>query len=289
MAEHEGIRKDAQFLVMSICPDVCKSPLIPAPYPIVGYCDQSILVSPNVRSRGFPVFHMGSRVATVIGDEGGTGGGVMSQMLKGFCKPVVSTPQVRVNGQFVTYSDLTYMLMNGASPEGPFNTLGRVVFLGLMFFGDVSPGGTIPSDPNPAVSAETNAESSFLGQIQDLMGDVSLEDLVGYGQQAYALATTDWSNPGAVLGAIGGVAGMAGLTGVAQVAGASQQAYGLATADWSNPGAAIGAVMGVAGPILGGLLPRGNSSNPCMPDLTTPGGVDVPSLPPGLVCCGGFV
>ena len=63
MAVNEGTRMDSRFMVMSIVPDVCKSPVVPVPYPIVGFLDQSILTSPNVRAAGVPVFHMGSRVA----------------------------------------------------------------------------------------------------------------------------------------------------------------------------------------------------------------------------------
>ncbi|MFN9606523.1 MAG: DUF4150 domain-containing protein, partial [Planctomycetota bacterium] len=122
MAVNEGTRMDGQFLVMSLVPDVCKSPLVPVPYPIVGYLNQSILVSPNVRAAGKPIFHMGSRVATVVGDEAGVGGGVMSQVFKGMCRPVVPLPTVRVNGQRHQHHQLSFMLMNCSVPDGPFNT-----------------------------------------------------------------------------------------------------------------------------------------------------------------------
>ncbi|MCA9062808.1 MAG: DUF4150 domain-containing protein [Planctomycetaceae bacterium] len=244
---------DAQFMVMSICPDVCKSPAVPVPYPIVGLLDKSILVSPNVRSRGKPIFHMGSRVATVIGDEAGVGGGVVSQMLKGFCKPFVPVTTVRINKQFANHNDICYMLMNGASPEGPFNTIGQVLFLGPVFCADVGPGGKIPAGSNPPVQAESFVEGGCMPDIGGLPGSdgSGLGDIIGMAKQAYSLATTDWSNPSAVLGAIGGAAGMAGLGSVAQAAQIAQQGYSLATADWSNPGAAMGAVMGIAGPVLG--------------------------------------
>lgn len=58
----------------------------------------------------------------------------------------------------------------------------------------------------------------------------------------------------AVLGAVGGVAGIAGLGDVAEAVGMAQQAYALATTDWSNPGAILGAAMNLGGPALKGLL-----------------------------------
>jgi hypothetical protein len=252
---------DGQFMVISLVPDVCKSPLVPVPYPIVGFLNQSILVSPNVRARGVPVFHMGSRVSTVTGDEGGIGGGVMSQVFKGMCRPVVPVPTVRINGHMHTYHQKTLMLMNCAGPEGPGNTIGHVKFNGPMYSADVGPGGTIPAGSNPPVEPESFVEGGCLPKIDSLpgAGGGGLGDIIGLAQTAYSLATTDWSNPSAVLGAIGGFAGMAGLGSLSQAASLASGAVGLATADWSNPGAALGAAMGVAGPMLGGLGGSGSS------------------------------
>ena len=272
MAKQEGARQESRFVVISTCPDVCKSPTTPAPYQISGFLDKSILVSPNVRSNGVPVFHMGSRVATVIGDEAGVGGGVVSQSIKGFCKPIVPVTSVRVNGQFANDSVITYMLMNGATPEGPFNTIGQLKFLGPMFFADVGPGGTVPPGANSIVAGENGAEMGCLPKLGGIggAGGGGLGDLVGMAKKAYGLATTDWSNPSAVLGAIGGVAGMAGMGGLAQATQLAQQGYNLATADWSNPGAAMGAIMGAAGPMLGGLG-LGGGGGGTGPILTTGG------------------
>lgn len=247
MAIQEGTRT-SKFIVKSICPDVCKSPIAPAPYDIVGKLEDSVLFSPNVNAGGAPVFHLGSRVPCVMGDQAGVGTGVVSQSVGGFCKPFVPVENVRVNGQFVNQQLTCYALMNGPTMEGPFNTIGQIIYTGAMFHAEVGPGGSVPAGANDPPSAETPAEKSFMDQQIDQV----LADPVGAAQKAYGLATTDWSNPGAALGAIGGMAGMAGLGEVAQVASLAQQGYGLATTDWSNPGAVMGAVMGVAGPILGG-------------------------------------
>lgn len=256
MAVNEGTRMDGQFMVISLTPDVCKSPTAPVPYPIVGYLNQSILTSPNVRMRGVPVFHMGSRVATVTGDESGVGGGVVSQVFKGMCRPVVPIPTVRINGQFHNSHQVSLMEMNCAGPNGPANTLGHVKFIGPMYNAPVAPAGKV-SMCNPPLEAESSKEKSCLPGLDSLMpggggSGGGLGDIVKLGQTAYGLAKTDWSDPAAALGAISGVAGMAGLGGLSKAAGLGSQVAGLATADWSNPGSAIGAVMGVAGPLLGG-------------------------------------
>jgi hypothetical protein len=184
-----------------------------------------------------------------------------------------------------------------------------------MYFAEVGPSGTVPPGANSIVAAETPGEVGCMPGLAGLASSSGggLGDLVGLAQKAYGLATTDWSNPGAVLGAIGGVAGMAGFGDVAQVAGLAQQAHGLLTADWSNPGAAMGGLMGIAGPMLsgsgglGGLISPGESSGPTggTPPFMTTGGfaggnpaqdiltgsrapVGAGGLPPGLVACSGF-
>ncbi len=299
MADNEGARMEAMFMVISLVPDVCKSPIAPVPYPIVGYLDQSTLVSPNVRTNGVPVFHMGSRVATVVGDEAGAGLGVVSQVTKGMCRPVIPALTVRVNGQLHTHHQMTLMLMNCAGPEGPCNTLGHLKYLGPMLNADVGPGGTIPVDPNPPIRAESFAEGGCMPKLDSVgsaLGGGGLGDIVGLAQKAYGLATTDWSNPSAALGAIGGLAGMAGMGNLAQAAKLASGAAGLATADWSNPGSAIGAAMGVAGPMLGSLTGGASTSSDngmgtvpgiagSIPIAKTLPGASSSRLPPGINPC----
>ena len=285
MPQHEGARMDGQFVVVSLCPDVCKSPAIPVPYPIVSYLDRSVSVSPNVRAKGVPVFHMGSRTAVVQGDEAGVGGGVLSGVNLGMCRPVIPVPQILVNGHLATHHQNTLMLMNCAGPDGPFNTIGTLKFLGPMATADVAPGGKVSA--SAAASAETPAESGFLDKLKQLTGGADLGKLFGMAQKAYSLAQTDWSNPGAVLGAIGGVAGMAGpgFEGLAKGAGMAQQAYGLATTDFSNPGSVMGAVTTLAGPIFNRPPMGGGASSPATPGFGGPLGGDGP-VPGGLVPTG---
>lgn len=305
MADKEGGRL-SQFIVTSLTPDVCKSPIYPVPYPIVGYLEQSVRFSPNVRFKGQPVFHMQSRVATVVGDEAGVGGGVVSNVFKGFCRPITANPTVKSNGSLIVWHLGTMMWMNCAGPEGPGNTVGILRYLPPMVMIHVSPSGDIPPG-DPPVAPETPAERGFLGGMGNsfveggcdggflgamgpggggllggglpgggLLGSFgSPEGLVGLAQQAYGLATTDWSNPGAVLGAIGGVAGMSGFGEVAQAAALAQKGLALATTDWSNPGAILGAAMNLGGPsLLSGLMGGGGGGGE--------GGFESDQLPPGI-------
>ena len=252
MASQEGTAKSAQFIVICTAPDVCKSPGAPVPYQIVAFLSQSVFTSPNVRFKGVPAFDMASRVATVIGDEAGIGGGVVSGVFKGFCRPITPVPTVRTNGFPTCRHDYTQFLMNCAGPDGPANTIGKVVYLGAMLSAPVGPGGSLPSGANSIVAAESPGELGCLGSLDSIPGmGGGLSDIVGLAQKAYNLAKTDWSNPMAALGAIGGLAGMAGLGSVARTAALAQKAYGLAKTDWSNPGAAVGAALGIAGPVIG--------------------------------------
>jgi hypothetical protein len=148
---------------------------------------------------------------------------------------------VRVNGSFVDYHVGTYMFMNCAGPEGPFNTIGQVIFLGNMLPGPVSPSGKIPK-------SSIDGSSGILSDIQSSLGDV--EGLIAKGKKLYELAKTDWSDPSSVLGAIGGVAGIAGLQDVADMAKTAKDLYDkgkqIAQTDWSNPKQALAALAGIA-------------------------------------------
>ncbi|MEL6612518.1 MAG: DUF4150 domain-containing protein [Bacteroidota bacterium] len=281
MAENEGSRQDGQFVVISICPDVCKSPTTPVPYPIVAFLEDSERLSGNVRFRSKPVFHMGSRVSKVVGDEAGVGLGVVSSSKGGYCKPVIPAPLVRINGELATHHQQTLMEMNGASPEGPFNTLGKVYFLGPMVSAPIGDGGALPLDTNPIVASETGREGGCLGALSSLGGSVGgggLEDVVGLAQTAYGLATTDWSNPGAALGAIGGVAGSMGFGSIAQGMQLASKGHSLVSTDWSNPGAALGAAMGLAGPALSGFSNEGGGAGRCLVQESGAAGIGATAL-----------
>jgi len=81
MAKEAATAKDAQFVLVSILPDVCFTPKkpphgVPVPYPIMHKMDKSKQCSSNVFFRGKPAYlHEASYVENVTGDEAGAGKG----------------------------------------------------------------------------------------------------------------------------------------------------------------------------------------------------------------------
>ena len=248
MATQEGTRASAEFMCICLAPDVCKSPTIPVPYKILSLFDCAVNFSTTVRFRTRFAFRHNSRLSTVRCDEAGVGGGVLSGVNLGFCRPIPTTHSktVRVNGSFVDYHVGTYMFMNCAGPEGPFNTIGQVIFLGNMLPGPVGASGKIPKGC-------ICGDSGMLSEIQSKLGDA--DDLIAKGKKLYELAKTDWSDPSAVLGAIGGVVGIAGLQDVADLAKQGKEIYDtgkkILDTDWSDPSSILGALGGAAG--IGGF------------------------------------
>lgn len=243
MATLEGSRASAEFVARNLIPDFCKAPVSVVGFQIASFFDCAVNFSTDVRFRKQWAFHEDSRLSTVIGNKEGVGGGILSGVNFGFCRPIdgTSSSTVRVNGSFVCYHEGTYVFMNCAGPEGPWNTIGKIYFLGNMLPGPVSPSCKIP-------------KSSFCG-FPDVMSDLqnsvgSVDKLVKNAQLLYDLAQTDWSNPSAVLGAIGGVAGIAGLQDVQAAAKKIKKTYDagqqLMDTDWSDPKQALAAVAGAA-------------------------------------------
>lgn len=248
MAFLEGTAQSAGFIVISQSPDVCKSPAAPIPYNIVGFLDKSILTSTDVRFQGFWVFDTMSRVATVIGNEAGIGGGVASQTNLGMCKPVVGpSTTVLCNGNQVCRHETAIYEMNLLGPEGSSNTLGKVYYLGAMMCGPVGPKGAMPSGANAVIPAKSPGELGALDKIKNSLSIDSIEDAVSMSQRAYDLSQVDWENPAAALGALGGMAGRAGLGDLA--AGINAVNKGMNT-DWDDPASVLAAAGAMAGPLM---------------------------------------
>lgn len=157
---------------------------------------------------------------------------------------------MRVNGEYVLYHN-GYMYMNCAGPEGAYNTLGKIVYLGASSSASVSPDGETPP-ADPPVTPETPQENNFLNNLGQRL--TSPQGVIGLLQQGQQLAQMDWKNPGTVLGTSGGMAGLVGLDLLAKTASLGAQSYQLTKMDWSNPGAIMGAAAGLASQFLGGKM-----------------------------------
>lgn len=101
-----GARKNSVFKAVSLVPDVCNTPMgpnmVPVPYPIIGDLSDSLEVATSVRFNGDPVFLLSdSVVATVTGNEAGTGGGMTSGVNKGKVRAIQGSTSVRVEKKYV--------------------------------------------------------------------------------------------------------------------------------------------------------------------------------------------
>lgn len=80
-------RKTADAIVVSLCPDVCKtkvgSSVVPVPYPLFATFADAQKTSPNVNMQSTPAFNIESYLPNVTGNEAGKMGGVKSGVNKG--------------------------------------------------------------------------------------------------------------------------------------------------------------------------------------------------------------
>ena len=114
MANEAATAKDAQFVLISLLPDVCLTPTksgYPVPYVITHRMDQSEQCSPNVFFRGKPAYlHNESYVDNVRGDEPGAGKGVISRTHVKISHNIDKSPTVYVNGRpIVRTGDMMWM------------------------------------------------------------------------------------------------------------------------------------------------------------------------------------
>ncbi|MDC9621325.1 DUF4150 domain-containing protein [Xenorhabdus sp. XENO-7] len=118
MADNYIARKDTQWLIISLVPDVCKTPMGPAtppiPYPVIAKLEDASVPTTSVRANGQPVVVFAqSFVPQTLGDEAGTATGVKSGTVGGKCHPEEHTQTVRAGGK-LTLRHGDKFWMNGA-------------------------------------------------------------------------------------------------------------------------------------------------------------------------------
>lgn len=122
MATEAATFKDAQFVIVSLTPDVCLTPMgggfVPIPYPTTHALDQSKQCSKNVFLNDQPAFlHNESFVDKVTGDEPGTKGGVVTGVHMKVSHSITHSPAVYINGKpMVRTGDQVWM--NQKPPAG---------------------------------------------------------------------------------------------------------------------------------------------------------------------------
>ncbi|MFD1882497.1 DUF4150 domain-containing protein [Paracoccus pacificus] len=118
----EGLRDNDQARIISLAPDVCKSPGTPVPYPVVDFCGHDENYTTSVRFTRQKVMVMRSNTSHVHGDEPGIGKGVVSNTVGGISEPITHAAQVRAEGSPVI-RHLDRFHMNNR------NTVGEALFV----------------------------------------------------------------------------------------------------------------------------------------------------------------
>ncbi|WP_374395687.1 DUF4150 domain-containing protein, partial [Tabrizicola sp.] len=118
----EGLRDTDQARIISLAPDVCRSPSVPVPYPVVDFCGHDRNYTRSVRFTGQRAMVMRSHTRHVHGDEPGVGKGVVSGTVGGISEPITHAAQVRAEGSHVI-RHLDRFHMNNR------NTVGEAVFI----------------------------------------------------------------------------------------------------------------------------------------------------------------
>jgi len=115
--------------IVCLSPCVCLTPmgsrLVPVPYMIMSRLAWSERTVSNVTFGGDEAFTMDSRTDKVVGNEPGVGGGVVSGVNLGWCRPQSNKTNFFVHGHQVIQHDCVYE-MNCSGPEGPSNTVGKL-------------------------------------------------------------------------------------------------------------------------------------------------------------------
>lgn len=114
MATEHATAKDARYLLISLLPDVCRTPgrkSRPVPYVIAHTMEQSQQCSPNVFFKDKAAYlHEESYVDNVQGDEAGTGKGIVSQTHVEISRSIGHSKTVFVNGRrIVRTGDMVWM------------------------------------------------------------------------------------------------------------------------------------------------------------------------------------
>lgn len=118
MADNYIARKDGSWLVVSLLPDVCKTPVgastPPVPYPVVAYLASAGKIEPTVRANKKPLLlYDKSFIPTTIGDAAGSATGIKSGTVGGKCYPKEHSGSVRAGGKpILRHGDEFWM--NGA-------------------------------------------------------------------------------------------------------------------------------------------------------------------------------
>ncbi|WP_368900133.1 PAAR-like domain-containing protein [Mixta calida] len=101
MAENYAARKEGQYKIVGLAPDVCFTPGMsnPVPYPVISTLAPAKNTVDSVLFNGNPAFvHDGSFSPVTIGDAAGSNKGVVSGTVEGDCWSIEHSPDTWVGG-----------------------------------------------------------------------------------------------------------------------------------------------------------------------------------------------
>ena len=185
MATPQAARKIDKAVVVSMAPDVCKTPVggPPIPYNIIAKLDPSLEVSPNVRFTKCPAFTFSSYATTVLGDEPGIGLGVSSFTVGDKAEPITKSSSVRVNGNWVVRHDDLFHMNNK-------NTVGKLVYSkGSPIAGASGVGLAAASVSGSSLSLFSS--SGILNKLTEIGKQMAMSAIMGGDPMATLKAMTD--------------------------------------------------------------------------------------------------
>ena len=159
MAENYIARQDGAWTVISLTPDVCKTPIGPVtppiPYPVTASLNEAVLTVPSVNANNRPVLVLDqSFVPTTKGDEPGVAKGIKSGTVGDICEPLAHSTTFFAGGKSVLRHFDTFW-MNARNTTG--------IIIGQPPVPNVS-----GSQADPEAEPETEDEKSFF---DGLFGD----------------------------------------------------------------------------------------------------------------------
>lgn len=127
MTRHrEGSRDTDDGIIVSVTPDVCKTPVgssvVPIPYSITAIQGDDANTVASVRMTGKRAHNMASLVTQCSGDEPGTALGVKSGTVGSVCHPKAHSNNVRIRGEWAIRHDDQWWMNNR-------NTIGKLVWV----------------------------------------------------------------------------------------------------------------------------------------------------------------
>jgi hypothetical protein len=155
----EGSRDTGKGIIVSIVPDVCKTPmgsaLVPVPYSITSVQGDDAGTAATVRQTAQRSHTKASRTTCCTGDEPGTGKGVKSGTVGDICEPKTWSGTVRFEGKnAVRHDDIWWMNCK--------NTIGKLVWVEDPKPYEVTPNSILRPQPRPGEYQVAQAQPSVL-------------------------------------------------------------------------------------------------------------------------------